>query len=377
MRVLHVTAGKLYGGIESYLVTLARYRHLAPEMEPSFALCFAGRLSEELGQAGARVSLLGEARFSRPWTVWRARRQFARVLDQEGPRVVVCHECWPHALFASVVRRRGLSLVFAAHGLHEGGHWLERWARRHPPRLAVANSRQTQTSLTGLFRGVPRAVVYPPVPAPMLADRGATRARLRAALGAAPEAVVILQAARLEPGKGQELLLQALGLLGDLPGWVCWLAGGAQRPQEHAYLDGLRRKAGGLGLAQRVRFLGQRRDVHELMAAADLHCQPNLSPEAFGVAFVEAAHAGLPVVTTALGAALDVVGAESGVLVPPADKVALAGVLRRLVGDEALRRQLGSNGPARAAELCDPGKRLRQWHDLLEPLCRGRKELAG
>jgi glycosyltransferase involved in cell wall biosynthesis len=49
-----------------------------------------------------------------------------------------------------------------------------------------------------------------------------------------------------------------------------------------------------LRIADRVRFAGQRDDVPRLLAAADLHCQPNSSPEPFGVAFVEALAAGLP-----------------------------------------------------------------------------------
>ena len=53
------------------------------------------------------------------------------------------------------------------------------------------------------------------------------------------------------------------------------------------------------GIAGRVRFLGERRDVAACMHAADIHCQPNTAPEPFGLVFVEALYAGLPVVTTA------------------------------------------------------------------------------
>jgi hypothetical protein len=53
VRVLHVNAGNMYGGVETILVTLARLRHLYPTMEPCFALCQQGRLSEELAEAGA------------------------------------------------------------------------------------------------------------------------------------------------------------------------------------------------------------------------------------------------------------------------------------------------------------------------------------
>ena len=54
LRVLHVHSGNLYGGVETFLATLARDAAVAPRMTSSFALCFEGRLSEEL--AGARSS---------------------------------------------------------------------------------------------------------------------------------------------------------------------------------------------------------------------------------------------------------------------------------------------------------------------------------
>src|SRR5437868_946306 len=116
MRVLHVNSGNLFGGIETLLVTLARWRSLCPAMEPEFALCFEGRTSEELRQTGALVHPLGAARISRPWTVWRARRALARVLADGRYDVVISHGSWNHALFGPVARRRGLPLAFWFHG---------------------------------------------------------------------------------------------------------------------------------------------------------------------------------------------------------------------------------------------------------------------
>jgi hypothetical protein len=62
MRVLHVGAGSLYGGVETLLITLARYRHLCPDMIPEFALCFDGRLEKELISQGVPFHDLGEVR---------------------------------------------------------------------------------------------------------------------------------------------------------------------------------------------------------------------------------------------------------------------------------------------------------------------------
>jgi glycosyltransferase involved in cell wall biosynthesis len=126
-------------------------------------------------------------------------------------------------------------------------------------------------------------------------------------------------------------------------------------------------------VADRVRFLGQRTDVPALLAAADIHCQPNLGAEPFGIAFVEALYAGLPVVTTALGAATEILDESCGVLVPPGDAAGLAEALRRLIEDPRERQRLGRAGPTRASQLCDPARQLNRLAEVLRPsTARGR-----
>src|SRR5689334_17429631 len=108
-RVLHCYAGNLYGGIETLLVTLARQQAQdlasAAAMTPEFALCFGGRLEVELRSARVLVHRLESVQLRRPWTVVKARRQMARLLAERSPDIVVCHACWPHALFGPVVRQ--------------------------------------------------------------------------------------------------------------------------------------------------------------------------------------------------------------------------------------------------------------------------------
>jgi glycosyltransferase involved in cell wall biosynthesis len=369
MRVLHAYAGNLYGGVEVYLSTLARERALAPGMEPAFALCFPGRLADELRACGADVAVLGGVSFRRPWTAWRARRRFLELLRRQRPDVVVCHECWPHALFAPVAKRQGVPVVFAAHDIHTGRHWLERLAGWTRPELVLANSRVTAASLRTVFPGVRHEVVYLPV-RPRPAAR--PRAELRRELDTPHDAVVIVQACRLEWWKGHRLLLDALARLSDLPGWVCWVAGGVQRPHEQAYLNELRQRCGEAGLTSRVRFLGKRDDVPDLLAAADVHCQPNEGPEPFGIVFVEALSAGLPVVTTAMGGVLEIVDETCGVLVGPRDAAALADAIRGLLADGERRRRLGGRGPTRAEELCGPARQLAALATALGRTAAGR-----
>lgn len=368
MRVLHVYSGNLYGGIETMLVTLARHRAACPEMESHFALCFEGRLSEELTAAGAVVYQLGHVRASRPITILRARRALAELLKREQFDAVICHAPWSQAIFGAVVRRAQMPLVFWMHSPVDGRHWSERWAQRTAPDLVLCNSRFTAATLPRLFPHTRAEVLYCPVAFPeenySEKDRQATRAELQT-----PEdAVVIIQVSRMEAWKGQSLHLEALAKLSELPNWVCWQVGGAQRPHEALYLEEMKSAASRLGLAQRVHFLGERHDVQKLLAAADLFCQPNTSPEAFGIIFIEALFAGLPVVTTSLGGALEIVDETCGLLVPPDDAQALAQSLRELIEASALRRRLAQTGRARARALCEPAQQMKRLNDSLASL---------
>lgn len=368
MRVLHVYAGNLYGGVEAMLATFAR--HASPGMEPRFALAFDGRLARELRGAGRPPAILGAARFSRPWTVLRARRAFDRVLRDDRPDAVVCHSAWSHGIFGPVARRRGLPLVFWQHDAVTGRTGVERVARRAAPDVAVCTSRYVQATLPLLFPHVRSVVVYPSVPAPPPVA-GGDRAAVRAELGTAADDVVIVQASRMEPWKGHRAHLEALSFLRDLPGWSCWLAGGAQRPHEARHRREMEALAAAGGIAERVRFLGERADVPRLLAAADVHCQPNLEPEPFGIAYVEALYAGLPVVASGLGGAAEIVDPMCGFRVPAGNAAALADVLRRLVTDAGLRARLGAAGPARAKAFCDPAAQAARLHRVLTEATRG------
>jgi glycosyltransferase involved in cell wall biosynthesis len=101
------------------------------------------------------------------------------------------------------------------------------------------------------------------------------------------------------------------------------------------------------------------------MSAADIYCQPNTAPEPFGIAFVEALAAGLPVVTTAAGGALEVVDERCGVLLPEPSPEAVAGALQRLIDAPSLRASLAAAAPPQARRVSDPAARLAEIRDLV------------
>ena len=134
------------------------------------------------------------------------------------------------------------------------------------------------------------------------------------------------------------ILGQALAGLLDRP-WRLLVAGGG--PAQGKVEDAL------ATLGPRVAWLGvQEVDaLPGLYAAADAYLWPAVN-EAYGMAFLEAQAAGLPVVAGRAGGVADVVG-ETGILTPAGDLAAFAEAVARLLDDEARRRALGARAQAR------------------------------
>jgi len=356
MRVLHVAAGNLYGGVERMLEEIAA--HAPAGSTHAFALSFAGRVAPALDARGAERHDLGAVRFRRPLSVWRARRRLGAIAPSFDR--IVAHSPWAFALAAPALAPA--ARVLFAHDAFGGSHWTERRASRRAPALVICNSAYTSRAVEAWLPGVRREVVLPPVSAPAV-DMTA-RHRVRRELGADASMTVILIASRFERWKGHLDLLRAAASLGGSV--AVWIAGGPQRPHEADYERELRSVAARPELGGRVVFLGERRDMAAVFAAADLHCQPNTHPEPFGIAFVEALHAGLPVVTFDFGGAAEIVTPACGLLLPPSDRGALAAALQRLIDDPGLRAAIGAAGPPRARALCDPAAQVAALERALQ-----------
>lgn len=370
MRVLHLNAGNLYGGVETFLTTLVREAGLTRGMVSEFAVCFEGRFSKELAALGRPPFDLGPVRLSRPHSLVRARRALSGLLRRESFDVVVCHQPWACVVFGPVIRAAGFPLTLWIHMAGDGRHWLERLARRTRPDFVVCNSRFTAACLS---RWLPQAhveFVYYPVTLNGAEPSSTLRASLREAFETPEDDVVIVQVSRLEESKGQRVLLSALATLRDLPHWTCWIVGGAQRAAEMEYLGELKTLASQAGIDRRVRFVGERSDVAAVMSAADIYCQPNTAPEAFGLTFVEALHAGLPVVTSAIGGACEIVDESCGVLIPPSDVATLATVLQDLVVHPDRNAKLGLAGRHRPETLCDAPRQMQRVEQVLGAVAR-------
>jgi len=183
-----------------------------------------------------------------------------------------------------------------------------------------------------------------PAPAPETPqERDARRAGVRAELGVGDDDVVVLMVARLSPQKAHEVMLDAIARAAH-PRLRLVVVGDGRRRGELEALVAER------GLGDAVSFLGLRRDVPRLLAGGDVFALSSVH-EGVPISVIEAMTAGLPVVSTDVGALRDLVtDGVDGFLVPAGDASGLADRLTRLADDPALRTRLGEHARTRARE---------------------------
>lgn len=170
---------------------------------------------------------------------------------------------------------------------------------------------------------------------------------VRRELAISSDTPLALCLARLDPQKDHATLLRAWSrVVAAHPEARLLLAGGTQLGGE-AYVDRLHALVHSLDLDDRVYFLGVRRDVPDLLAAADLLVMSSRW-EGLGLVFLEAMNAARPIVATAVGGVPEVVrDGDTGLLVEPDDPEALSAAILRLIDDPALAHRLGQNGRVR------------------------------
>ncbi len=338
LRVMHLSNAMDLGGAE--LVVLEHVRHAGPGIESWVCATRGGGWAlDEARRLGAHTLVLrgsgGRAG---------ALRRLADLLRRERVDVVNGHNP-AGAFYAAVAGRlaRVPAILRTEHSVHHPGNAAGALLYNRllePPLTVLAHRvvcvceavRQGQLARTPWAAG--KLVV---VPNGISDAVPGGRDAARAGLGLAPDDVALVTVASLTPAKAQHVLLEAFArLAAAVPAARLFLAGDG--PRRAALED----RARGLGVAERVRFLGVWRDVPGLLAAADLFVLSSVR-EGLSLSLLEAMRAGRAVVTTDAGGSREAVAdGVTGRVVPPGDAAALAAAIRRLRDDPALRARLGA-----------------------------------
>ncbi len=315
---------------------------------------------------GFRVEPAPFVRRVSPVAQWRAFRALVAMLRRERPDLVHGHMPISGFLARLAARVAGVPRVaYTCHGFlfNQPAPWPRRavsllmeWAAGWVTDVFLTVSEEEAADARRLrIARRPVAVRNGRDPAVFHPDPVA-RARVRGALGVAPDRVVVAVVSRLVRHKGHPELLAAMA---DVPGAELWVVG-ERLPSDRGEDIGA-----ALDAAPGVRRLGYRTDVAAILAAADIFALPSHF-EGLPMSVIEAMLTGLPVVATNIrGPREQVVHGVTGLLVPPGTVAPLAGALRRLVGDPAARAAMGAAGRRRALERYDEAAVVTRTLDLL------------
>ena len=243
-------------------------------------------------------------------------------------------------------------------------YFITRYALRRADHITATGLRLAEAATRYAPAGKPVTVV----------PYGVDLREFRPQPGEARSEVVIGAVARLSKEKGLDCLLEAFAVVaGRYPEARLVLAG--EGPERRR----LERLAARLGLGERVRFLGEvpHDQVPQVLQGLDIFAMPS-TYEGFGVAALEAEAMEVPVVASRVHGIPDaVVDGETGLLVPPRDRQALAAALGRLASDAGLRRRLGRAGRAFVAEHYSWEENTAQMEALYQAALEETRPQAG
>ncbi|WP_168221246.1 glycosyltransferase [Actinomadura sp. WMMA1423] len=319
----------------------------------------AGDLTRQAHEAGMEIVQVGPLvpQIS-PRDDVAALRTLTRVLAEGRYDVVHTHSAKGGVIGRVAAARAGVPrIVHTWHGFpfNEFQSWarrrayirLERVAAKHTDAFLAIGSETVTTALRlGLTTPERVRLSWPAVDVDAYAAAPGSRARARRRLDLPLGVKVVGSVGRLTFQKGPEVFAKAIARLpGDVFG--LWVGGGPMA-------DEMERLTARLGIGERMRWLGHRGDVADLLPAFDVMAMASRW-EGLPCVLVEAIGAGIPLAATAVPSNQDLVLAgETGMLVPPENPEGLAAAVSALLNDPSAAARMAGRARARVGEWFSP-----------------------
>ena len=377
-RVLFYRDGPWVADLEAAGVPVAVFKSQEPEPGPEAA--GMGPADRAFWEGGAGTEATGEGKVRRSalrrsasdlqaW--WRflgrdvAEARRLRGLVPPSTRLIhVNHSMVAEHSWFHVARRLGVPFV-----THEHGIWKPRSAAyRHVAARAASVlclTEERADQLRAHLHGRVRADYLPNGIAVDQLTPGSDRTSVRARLGVRAELPLIITAGHVQEWKGQALAVEAAAILAGRGMDFAWILCGEDL--QPAYTEALRRRIAEAGLTGKVRLLGARADLPDLLAASDVAVHCSIRPEPFGLVVLEAMLQGLPVIGPREGAIPTLVrDGVDGVLVPPRDAGALAAAVLDLLSTPERRGAMGRAARSRVRESFDVRRQARRLEAIYD-----------
>ncbi|HMI91437.1 MAG TPA: glycosyltransferase family 4 protein, partial [Polyangiales bacterium] len=292
-----------------------------------------------------------------------------RIIKQHGIELVYCNNMMVKPLGAPAAQLSDVPAVLHVRNLHERpvaiALYCQTVARLPAVQLIIANS---AASAVPYQRAVPEKVeiVHNGVDLEEYAPGAFPVVPWRERIGAAAHDLLIGFTGNLVPRKGVDVLIRAFARVqARRPDLQLLIAGRVPIGSPTDYREHYAALARSLGVEARVHFLGFVADVRPLVRALDVLVLPSLQ-EPFGRSIIEAMALGTPVIASRVGGIPEVLDdGVDGLLVPPADDLALGHALERLVSDAALRTALSARAEQEVRARFDVARLTEQMQQLL------------
>lgn len=348
MKVLQVLPRLDYGGVERGVVEITRA--LVESGARAYVVSAGGRLVSEIEKIGG-IHLTLPIGSKNPLIASFCILPLRRFIQKEGISLIDAHSRVPAWVSYFAVKGTSTHFLTTAHGYYRP-HLFSRSMVLGEKIIAV--SQPLAKYLREKFRVsekkivvIPRGIQLEDFPSPPREEIK----KLREKYHIPEDAFVAGMVGRITPGKGHQVLLQALHHVHrrNVPVYALIVGNAREHP---GYANFLKNQIKNLGLENFVHFAGFTENVSLFLSAVDVVVIPSIIPEAFGRGAMEAMALKKPVIASSHGGVLDLVlNGETGILFPPGDVTGLIEALFFLYSHPQKRLQMGENGFDRVQNL--------------------------
>ena len=343
LRILYVITTPDHGGAQVNLLDLVS--GWPDGVESIVATGEEGFLTKAARELGSEVVVLPHLiRDLSPIRDFRSYREIRELIKDRNPDIVHCHSSKAGLLGRLAAASVGVPVVFTVHGwaFEDGISWLRRTIGRAAEFVAARlcrNQHVITVAEADRMLAIERNVLEPDR---MTTIHNGISDDPRLADPEFPGVATIVMVARFSDQKDHDTLFKALAGVAE-PFELLLVGHGPQFEQTKAH-------AKKLGVASHVDFLGNRRDVPDILAGAQIFVLSS-HWEGFPISILEAMRAALPVIASDVGGVKEsVLDGETGFTPPPRDVEALGDALQQLLSDPELRKTMGLKGRQRFVE---------------------------
>jgi len=328
MKILQIVPELNVGGVETGTVDLAKY--LVRHGHQAIVVSNGGAMVEDIEKAGAKHYHLPVHKKSL-WTAYQCIGELARIIRDEKVDIVHARSRVPAWIAFFTCRKINIPFITTCHGYYSK-HLFSKvmgWAK-----IVIVPSNVIGRHMMDDFAVASRDIRLIPRSVDLDKFRSLKVERKKGEY-------VISIVGRITPLKGHEFFFKAMArVLRSVANIKIWVIGEAPVNKE-SYREELNILVKRLGLAEYVQFLGNRKDVPQLLARSNCLVLSTVTEEAFGRVILEAQAASVPVVATRVGGVVDIIDDEqTGLLVTPKDPEGMSQAVIRILRDKTFAERL-------------------------------------